>query len=120
MDFVEGGNAVGDFSEARALACHQCACSSPGWSVCSVVHAWREWRAANASTPQSYVAVQDWGPSEVEEEAGTEDWSFQMLFKIPYEIIFGPVLVPSCTWVSSEVPELLGKSTPKSRPVQCE
>ena len=36
------------------------------------------------------------------------------------DMLFGSVPVLSCTWASSEVPVPMGKSTPKSRPVQCE
>lgn len=88
--------------------------SSPGWSVWSMVHEWREWRAVNASASQSYGAVRGWGASGTEEAVvvGIEDEPFQMLF--------GPVPVLSCTWMSSGVPERLDNSTPKSRPVQCE
>jgi hypothetical protein len=56
----------------------------------------------------------------MEEVVGIEDWPFQMLGEMLGEMLFGPVPVLSCTWVSSEVPKPLGKSTPKSRPVQCE
>lgn len=79
-----------------------------------MVHEWREWRAVNASASQSYGAARGWRCSGTEEAVvvGIEDGPSQMLF--------GPVPVLSCTWTSSGVPQPLDKSTPKSRPVQCE
>lgn len=95
-----------------------------------MVHEWREWRAVNASASQSYDAFRGSGSSGTEEDVlvmvavvgvlvaaatvgvGVDDGLFQKLFvRIP---------IMSCTWMSFGVPEPLGKSTPKSRPVQCE